>query len=109
MNRIIDIDDAISGPVNDLDSAFQDRFCWTKMWTGAYVCMWTITERWLNESVPVRDISLTTGGGVDMLGKIHLRYSAIRAPYGIGMEIRDLPYLKGPWFRDPPPITAGRH
>ncbi len=28
----------------------QDPFCWTKMWTDAYVHMWTITERWPNES-----------------------------------------------------------
>ena len=28
-------------------------------------------------------------------------------PYQIGMEIGDLPYLKGPWFCDPPPITDG--
>ncbi len=29
----------------------QDRFCRTKMWTDAYIDMWTITKRWPNESV----------------------------------------------------------
>ncbi len=33
--------------------------------------------------LPVRDISLTTGGEVDMLGKIHQRFHSIYATYAL--------------------------
>ena len=53
-------------------------------------------------SYQIRDISLTTRGGTDMLGKIRPRYSVI--PHRIGREIGDPPYVKVSWFRDPPPV-----